>query len=131
VLTALQEYVEPYRVLQEAKVQLIDLNICNSSNWYAGAVHIHNVCAGYPQGGIDTCQVGAAHQHTAVLCLQATLLALGAQQGSPPLPICSSSPRLPIPHAWDSAQRALLVPCRSGPSPGTPLSPPSQIIAQR
>ncbi|POI30625.1 hypothetical protein CIB84_005625 [Bambusicola thoracicus] len=55
-LRSLQEYVEPYRVLQEAKVQLIDLNLCNSSHWYAGAVHTHNMCAGYPQGGIDTCQ---------------------------------------------------------------------------
>lgn len=59
-------------VLQEAKVQLLDLNLCNSSHWYAGVLHTHNVCAGYPQGGIDTCQVGAAHQHTALLCLQAT-----------------------------------------------------------
>ncbi|KAM6306960.1 acrosin-like [Podargus strigoides] len=43
-------------VLQEAKVHLIDVRLCNSSRWYGGAVHTHNVCAGYPQGGIDTCQ---------------------------------------------------------------------------
>uniref|UniRef100_A0A8C9MRB5 Acrosin n=1 Tax=Serinus canaria TaxID=9135 RepID=A0A8C9MRB5_SERCA len=42
--------------LQEAKVQLIDLQLCNSSGWYSGKIHIHNVCAGYPQGTIDTCQ---------------------------------------------------------------------------
>ncbi|NXA98791.1 ACRO protein, partial [Melanocharis versteri] len=43
-------------VLQEAKVQLIDLQLCNSSRWYAGEVHTHNLCAGFPQGKIDTCQ---------------------------------------------------------------------------
>ncbi|XP_055655898.1 acrosin-like [Falco peregrinus] len=43
-------------VLQEAQVRLIDVNVCNSSRWYRGAIHTHNVCAGYPQGSIDTCQ---------------------------------------------------------------------------
>ncbi|NXW95622.1 ACRO protein, partial [Alopecoenas beccarii] len=43
-------------VLQEAQVHLIDLQVCNSTWWYRGAIHSHNVCAGYPQGGIDTCQ---------------------------------------------------------------------------
>uniref|UniRef100_A0A8C5TDU8 Peptidase S1 domain-containing protein n=1 Tax=Malurus cyaneus samueli TaxID=2593467 RepID=A0A8C5TDU8_9PASS len=48
--------------LQEAKVQIIDVQLCNSSRWYAGDVHIYNLCAGYPQGTIDTCQVGACHE---------------------------------------------------------------------
>ncbi|NWR87354.1 ACRO protein, partial [Furnarius figulus] len=43
-------------VLQEAQVHLIDVKVCNSSDWYAGDVHTHNLCAGYPEGGIDTCQ---------------------------------------------------------------------------
>ncbi|NXE71605.1 ACRO protein, partial [Calcarius ornatus] len=46
----------PRLVLQEAKVRLIDVQLCNSSRWYGGAVHPQDLCAGYPQGGIDTCQ---------------------------------------------------------------------------
>ncbi|NWR48717.1 ACRO protein, partial [Regulus satrapa] len=46
----------PGAVLQEAKVRLIDVQLCNSSRWYGGAVHPQELCAGYPRGGIDTCQ---------------------------------------------------------------------------
>ncbi|XP_071304512.1 acrosin-like [Agelaius tricolor] len=42
--------------LQQAKVKLIDLQLCNSSDWYAGEVHPYNLCAGYPQGTIDSCK---------------------------------------------------------------------------
>ncbi|NWZ17057.1 ACRO protein, partial [Agelaius phoeniceus] len=43
-------------VLQEAKVRLLDVRLVNSSRWYAGAIHTHNLCAGYPRGAMDTCQ---------------------------------------------------------------------------
>ncbi|NXB51885.1 ACRO protein, partial [Leucopsar rothschildi] len=42
--------------LQEAKVQLIDLQLCNSTFWYAGKIYPYNFCAGYPEGNIDSCQ---------------------------------------------------------------------------
>ncbi|XP_068041720.1 acrosin-like isoform X1 [Anomalospiza imberbis] len=42
--------------LQQAKVQLIDVQLCNSSDWYSGEVHPYNLCAGYPQGNIDSCK---------------------------------------------------------------------------
>lgn len=48
----------PRDVLQEAKVHLIDAQLCNSSLWYTGAIHTQHLCAGYPVGGFDPCQVG-------------------------------------------------------------------------
>ncbi|OBS73074.1 hypothetical protein A6R68_12367, partial [Neotoma lepida] len=46
----------PSPVLMEARVDLIDLDLCNSTQWYNGRVTTTNVCAGYPEGKIDTCQ---------------------------------------------------------------------------
>uniref|UniRef100_A0A674GCP3 Peptidase S1 domain-containing protein n=1 Tax=Taeniopygia guttata TaxID=59729 RepID=A0A674GCP3_TAEGU len=46
----------PRPLLQEAKVRLMDAQVCNSSRWYGGAVQPQELCAGYPRGGIDTCQ---------------------------------------------------------------------------
>uniref|UniRef100_I3MTU4 Peptidase S1 domain-containing protein n=1 Tax=Ictidomys tridecemlineatus TaxID=43179 RepID=I3MTU4_ICTTR len=46
----------PSPVLMEARVDLIDLDLCNSTQWYNGRVTSSNVCAGYPEGKIDTCQ---------------------------------------------------------------------------
>ncbi|XP_071406195.1 acrosin-like [Pithys albifrons albifrons] len=54
--TTMDRALRPRLALQEAKVRLIDVQLCNSSRWYAGAVPPHDLCAGYPRGGIDTCQ---------------------------------------------------------------------------
>ncbi|XP_077025429.1 LOW QUALITY PROTEIN: acrosin [Tamandua tetradactyla] len=47
---------QPASLLQEARVVLIDLDLCNSTEWYNGRISTTNVCAGYPEGKIDTCQ---------------------------------------------------------------------------
>uniref|UniRef100_A0A0D9QXE5 Acrosin n=1 Tax=Chlorocebus sabaeus TaxID=60711 RepID=A0A0D9QXE5_CHLSB len=46
----------PSSMLMEARVDLIDLDLCNSTQWYNGRIQPTNVCAGYPLGKIDTCQ---------------------------------------------------------------------------
>uniref|UniRef100_A0A8C9UA14 Peptidase S1 domain-containing protein n=1 Tax=Serinus canaria TaxID=9135 RepID=A0A8C9UA14_SERCA len=104
--------------LQEAMVRPINIQLCNSTFWYSGKIHTHNVCAGYPQGTIDTCQVGACHkplcpqqhqqpgQHQpntaqALLCLAthspsrpqlSPRLLWGLPTHSPPTPACTGLP---------------------------------------
>ncbi|RMC22388.1 hypothetical protein DUI87_00702 [Hirundo rustica rustica] len=42
-------------ILQQAKVQVVDNQLCNSSEWLHGYIYDFHVCAG--QGGVGTCQV--------------------------------------------------------------------------
>ncbi|KAJ7421777.1 hypothetical protein WISP_41207 [Willisornis vidua] len=42
--------------LKEAKVLLIDTQLCNSTEWNMGRLAPDSVCAGYPEGGTNTCQ---------------------------------------------------------------------------
>lgn len=47
-------------------MNLMDLDMCNSTQWYRGRIFSTNLCAGYAQGKIDTCQVtprSAARAH--------------------------------------------------------------------
>ncbi|XP_005532481.1 PREDICTED: acrosin-like isoform X2 [Pseudopodoces humilis] len=41
-------------ILQQAKVQVVDNKLCNSSEWLNGYIYDFHVCAG--QGGVGTCQ---------------------------------------------------------------------------
>jgi hypothetical protein len=44
--------------LLQATVQLIDSRRCNAEDAYQGEVSEKMLCAGIPDGGVDTCQVG-------------------------------------------------------------------------
>ncbi|KAK9407170.1 hypothetical protein NXF25_005944, partial [Crotalus adamanteus] len=43
-------------ILQEAQVDVIPLQICNSYDWYAGTVSLKMICAGSESGHVDSCQ---------------------------------------------------------------------------
>ncbi|KAG8576544.1 hypothetical protein GDO81_009897 [Engystomops pustulosus] len=51
-----EKSAETADILQEAKVNLVDAQTCNSSLWYNGVIWDYNLCAGYEEGGIDSCQ---------------------------------------------------------------------------
>ncbi|NND89581.1 MAG: serine protease [Granulosicoccus sp.] len=42
-------------ILQEARVPLVSLEMCNSPVSYNGLVGFRQLCAGFQQGGVDTC----------------------------------------------------------------------------
>ncbi|XP_053231082.1 transmembrane protease serine 12-like isoform X1 [Podarcis raffonei] len=45
------------RVLQEAEVDIIPMQLCNRNDWYGGALKKEDMlCAGSESGGVDTCQ---------------------------------------------------------------------------
>lgn len=44
-------------VLQEARVPIISSDVCNGPDFYGNQIKPKMFCAGYPEGGIDACQV--------------------------------------------------------------------------
>ena len=51
--------------LNQVMLPILDRDICNRPNWYDGEIDDSMVCAGYAQGGRDTCQVYSnTHTHT-------------------------------------------------------------------
>ena len=44
-------------ILLYARVPIIDRGICLRPDWYGNHMTDNMMCAGYPQGGKDTCQV--------------------------------------------------------------------------
>lgn len=49
-------------MLQEARVPIISNEVCNSPDFYGNQIKPKMFCAGYPEGGIDACQVRARGQ---------------------------------------------------------------------
>uniref|UniRef100_A0A8D0BU82 Peptidase S1 domain-containing protein n=1 Tax=Salvator merianae TaxID=96440 RepID=A0A8D0BU82_SALMN len=43
-------------ILQEAQVDIIPPELCNTLDWYAGTVSTNMICAGSPSGHVDSCQ---------------------------------------------------------------------------
>jgi len=43
--------------LNQVMLPIIDRDVCNQPSWYDGQIDDSMICAGYAQGGRDTCQV--------------------------------------------------------------------------
>jgi len=48
--------------LNQVMLPIIDRDVCNQPSWYNGAIDDSMLCAGYAQGGRDTCQVQYVQQ---------------------------------------------------------------------
>lgn len=53
----------PSTVLHEVMLPILPKWICNQVGWYGGTITDAMICAGFPEGGKDTCQVGAIYSN--------------------------------------------------------------------
>lgn len=44
--------------LRQVALPIVASDVCNRPNWYNGRVDETMICAGYEEGGQDSCQVG-------------------------------------------------------------------------
>ncbi|ELK24660.1 Acrosin [Myotis davidii] len=109
-------------VLQEARVDILDLNLCNSTLLYRGRIRSTNVCAGYPEGNIDTCQGDSGGplmcrgSEDAYVVVGITSWGVGCARAKRPGIYTSTWPYL----TWIASKIALSPP----PPPPTPHQPP-------
>jgi len=59
VAAAGADIAELPELLNQVMVPIIDREVCNQPDWYNGTLDDSMICAGYAQGGRDTCQVYA------------------------------------------------------------------------
>jgi len=65
--------------LNQVMLPIIDRDVCNQPNWYDGAIDDSMVCAGYAQGGRDTCQVRAGSTPCSVSSGRSVLIGTALQ----------------------------------------------------
>ena len=62
--------------LNYAKVRLISKQMCNSNKSYNGTIHNTALCAGFPKGGVDSCEYDSGGGLVCKRCDQYYLLGL-------------------------------------------------------
>ena len=48
--------------LHQVKLPIVDMTVCRQPTWHGANITENMICAGYPEGGKDTCQVSVCGQ---------------------------------------------------------------------